>query len=321
MKTKSWFNITVLAGVGTAALVTGSHRASGASGGGDALPAGEIVQKSREAYAALSSYSDSGTVSSEMDSRKTTLTFNIRLQRPILYRIDWAPEPPPRSAEPAAKWVAQFNKGAVWSDGSGDYLLAAAPGEQTNAAARKMPNMNQALTHAAGLSWSAASAVPEAFFHQDLGDVFIAPVFSGRYPLQNEKDGRLGDVDCYVVSSVLDFSKIPDNHGKPGTASTLLWIGKGDFLIHQTRTKYVEKVASNGPPTEQAVDDAIKKSLEMQHKPVTPEAIAAMRPQMREIMKQVQTTLKAGFESGVVTTQTHEDIVVNKKFAPADFNR
>ena len=184
-----------------------------------------------------------------------------------------------------------------------------------------MPNMNQALTHAAGLSWSAASAVPEAFFHQDLGDVFIAPVFSGGYPLQNEKDGRLGDVDCYVVSSVLDFSKIPDNHGKPGTASTLLWIGKGDFLIHQTRTKYVEKVASNGPPTEQAVDDAIKKSLEMQHKPVTPEAIAAMRPQMREIMKQVQTTLKAGFESGVVTTQTHEDIVVNKKFAPADFNR
>ena len=130
MKTKSWFNITVLAGVGTAALVTGSHRASGASGGGDALPAGEIVQKSREAYAALSSYSDSGTVSSEMDSRKTTLTFNIRLQRPILYRIDWAPEPPPRSAEPAAKWVAQFNKGAVWSDGSGDYLLAAAQGSR-----------------------------------------------------------------------------------------------------------------------------------------------------------------------------------------------
>jgi len=59
----------------------------------------------------------------------------------------------------------------------------------------------------------------------------------------------------------------------------------------------------------------------MQNKPATPETIAAMRPQMKTIMKQVQTTLKSGFESGVVSTQTHQNIVVNEKFSPADFTR
>jgi hypothetical protein len=38
-------------------------------------------------------------------------------------------------------------------------------------------------------------------------------------------------------------------------------------------------------------------------------------------MKQVQTTLKSGFESGLVSTQTHENIVVNEKLSPADFAR
>jgi hypothetical protein len=35
----------------------------------------------------------------------------------------------------------------------------------------------------------------------------------------------------------------------------------------------------------------------------------------------VQSTLKSGFESGVVSTQTHENISVNQKFSPADFAR
>jgi hypothetical protein len=67
------------------------------------------------------------------------------------------------------------------------------------------------------------------------------------------------------------------------------------------------------------MDEAITKSLKMQNKPVTPEAIAAMRPMMKTIMNQVQSTLKSGFESGVVYTQTHENIVVNQKYSPVYF--
>jgi hypothetical protein len=40
---------------------------------------------------------------------------------------------------------------------------------------------------------------------------------------------------------------------------------------------------------------------------------------MEVIMKQVQTTLQAGFEAGLVSTQTHENIEVNPTLTAADF--
>jgi outer membrane lipoprotein-sorting protein len=316
MKTMTWLRVKLAAGVGAAALLPGglATMAISQTGGGDKLTAQEIAGKSRAAYAALSSYSDSGTVVSEMAGQTNTRTFNTRLQRPNLYRIDW-------TQGTGIKGVAFGpDKGVVWSDGSADYLLTPAAGQEKNAKPQKIQTMKQAFTRAAGPSWSAAPTIPGAFFKEDLGDVFVAPVASGRYPLQKEQDAKVGDVDCYVVSSVIDFSKIPEK-GKSGTASTMLWIGKQDFFIHQCRTRYVEKVDSSAPPSEQAIDEAIKRSLAMQNKPATPEAIDAMRPQMKAIMKQVQSTLKSGFESGVVLTQTHENIVVDQKFSPADFAR
>jgi hypothetical protein len=315
MKATTSLKLQSAVGVVLAVLLAGSAASPAPSQtSGNDLTAQEIAGKSRDAYAALSSYSDSGTVVSEMAGQKNTLAFKTRLQRPNLYRIDW-------TQSPELKGVPSSNKGTVWSDGAADYSLTAAPGTEQNAKPQKMRNMKESLTHVAGLSWSTASAIPGAFFNQDFGDVFVAPVASGRHPLQKEQDAKVGDVECYVVSSVIDFSKIPDNKGKPGIASTILWIGKKDFLIHQSRTRYVEKVDSNTPPSDQAIDDAIKKSLKAQNKPATPEAIAAMRPQMKAIMKQVQTTLKSGFESGVVFTQKHENIVVNESLSPTDFTR
>ena len=311
MKTMTWLKLKFAIGMGVAGLLAGSAATIALSqidNGG--LTAQNIAEKSRDAYAALSGYSDSGTVITEIGNQKITTTFNLRLQRPNLYRIDWT-----------QTGGLATTKGSVWSDGAGDYSLMAdpmgmsAPGQ--SAKLKKMPNMKTTLTLAAGVSASSASTIPGAFFNQEAGDVFIAPVASGRHPLQKEPDAKVGDVDCYVVSSTLDFSKIPDNSGKPGTASTTLWIGKADFLIHQCRTKYVEKADASA--SDQAIDDAIKKSLEIQKKPVTPEAIAAMRPQMAAIMKQVQASLKSSFESGVVFTQTHENIVPNPKLSPTDF--
>jgi outer membrane lipoprotein-sorting protein len=312
MKTMTWLKVICAAGAGVAALLAGCKARTSQTSGDDQATAREIAGKSRDAYAALSSYSDSGRVVSEMTGQKHTLTFHTRLQRPSLYRIDWTHEPGLR--------VYGSDDGVAWSDGSGDYLLTAAAGEEKNAQPKKMQNIKMALAAATGQSWSAASTIAGAFFGQELGDVFITPVASGRYPLKKEKDAKAGGVDCYVVSSTMDLSKAPEK-SKPGTASTTLWIGKRDFLIHQTRTKYVEKVDASAPPGDSAIDEAIKKSLEMQHKPATPETIAAMRPQMKTIMKQVQATLKSGFESGVVFTQTREDIVVDEKFTPADFTR
>jgi RNA polymerase sigma factor (sigma-70 family) len=310
LKIMTYAKLKFALGITAGILLTGGAVTVAVSqtGGGDNPPAKEIAGRSRDAYAALSSYSDSGTVVAEIAGQNVTTTFNIRLQRPNLYRIDWSQTTGPFTS-----------KGVVWSDGSGDNLqinapdfLVAAAGQKKNDKPQKMPNLKTALALAVPLSGSAASTIPGTFFNQNLGD-FAAPAASGRYPLKKEKDAKVGDVDCYVVSSeMIDLSKVPDI-GKPGSVSTTFWIGKRDFLIHQTRTRYVEKTDSS----DQAIDEAIKKSLKMQNKPVTPEAVAAMRPQMKTIMEQ----LKSGFESGIVYTQTHENIVVNEKFSPADFAR
>lgn len=306
--------LKLVAGAGTAVLLAGGAATvavSQTAGGGGELTAVDIAGRTRDAYAALSGYNDSGKVVSEMSDQSNSLKFNIRLQRPNLYRIDWTQAAADRGAVPP-------NNGVVWSDGSGDYLQTTADEPRKNAQPQNMHNMKMALAHATGFSWSVAAAIPGVFFNQDFGDVFVAPAIAGRYPLQKEKDGKVGKADCYVVSTVMDLSKVP-NSGKPGTVSAMLWIGKKDFLIYQTRTRYVEKVDDNAVSSDQAIDDAIKKSLQLQNKPVTPEAIAAMRPQMKAIMKQVQTTLKAGFKAGIVMTQTHENISVDQKFSPADF--
>ncbi len=309
MKIMTWMKLKFAAGVGVAALLAGGVATVAISQtSGDDKLAQEIVAKSHDAYAALSSYSDSGAVVSQIAGQNVTTTFTTRLQRPNLYRIDWTQ---------TAGTVT--SKGIVWSDGSGDNLqiiapdfLTAATGQKKNDKPQKMPNMKTALAVATPLSGFAASTIPGTFFKQDLGD-FTGPAASGRYPLKIENDAKVGDVDCYVVSSeMIDLSKVP-NIGKPGKVSTMFWIGKKDFLVRQTRTRYVEKADSS----DQAIDEAIQKSLKMQNKPVTPEAVAAMRPQMKAIMEQ----LKSGFESGVVFTQTHENIVVNQNFSRADFAR
>jgi len=110
MKTKTWLKGIGAAGVGVAALLAGGavRMAISQTAGGDKATAQEIAGRSREAYAALSSYSDSGTVIWEMAGQNFTLTFNTRLQRPNLYRVDWT--------------QVMGLKGVVWSDGSGDYL-------------------------------------------------------------------------------------------------------------------------------------------------------------------------------------------------------
>jgi RNA polymerase sigma factor (sigma-70 family) len=143
MKTMTWLKLKFAAGVGVAALLAGGVATVAISQtGGDDKLAQEIVAKSHDAYAALSSYSDSGTVVSQIAGQNVTTTFNTRLQRPNLYRIDWA--------QTAGTFTS---KGVVWSDGSGDNLQITAPdfltatiGQKKNDQPQKMPNMKTART-------------------------------------------------------------------------------------------------------------------------------------------------------------------------------
>jgi RNA polymerase sigma factor (sigma-70 family) len=310
MKMMTWMKLKFAAGVGVAALLAGSAVtvAISQTSGDDQLKPQEIAKQAQAAYAALSSYSDTGTAASEGGGQTQTTIFNIRLQRPNLYRIDWT-----------GTGGFYTSKGIVWSQGTGDFFEMGAAGQEKNAQPQKMKDMQMALASATGVSGQAAATIPGTFFNQSWGDV-LKVAASGRSQLEKEGDERVGAVDCSVISSMLDpkklpgQGKIPNNGGQVGTMTTTLWIGKQDHLIHQSRMTM--DGATIALPQES--DANLKTILERQNKPVTPEAIAVLRKEMETINKQAQSALSSG---KFVFTQTHENIVVNHRFSPADFAR
>ena len=296
----TWLKIKFAVGVGVAVLLAGGAAtvAISQSGTDDEWTPQEIAKQSQDAYAALSSYSDSGTVMAERGGANIKTVFNIRLQRPNLYRIDWT-----------QTGGSYTSKGVVWSDGSGDFFVMETAGQEKNAQPEKMENMQMALASATGVSSSAAATIPRIFFKQNRGDVLSLAVL-GRTRLKKESDAQAGGVDCFVVSSVLDPVKMPNNMGTAGTTTTTLWIGKRDHLIHQTRIS-VEGMSLTLP---RQSDADIQATLERLKKPATPEAIAAWR-------RQTETSSRKAQSSKYVYIQTDENISLNKNFSPADFAR
>jgi outer membrane lipoprotein-sorting protein len=187
------------------------------NGGNGALTARQIAQQAQEAYAALDSYSDFGTVVAENGGANIKTDFEILLQRPHQYWVHWIQTTDERYT----------GRGAAWSGGRGDFIIMAKAGLKATFKPQKVCSMGKALT----LGGAASSTIPGAFFSQEADDVLEA-LASGRCPLKKECDEKIGDVDCYVLTAVLH----------PGTAATTLWIDKRDYLIRQKRTaegKYV----------------------------------------------------------------------------------
>jgi RNA polymerase sigma factor (sigma-70 family) len=306
MKTLTWLKLKLAAGVGVAVLLAAGVAtvAISQTSNEDKLTPQEIAKQAQSAYAALSSYSDNGTAVTKGGGQTGTTTFNIRLQRPNLYRVDWT-----------QTGGSYTSKGVVWSDGNGDYFEMGAAGQEATFKPQKMNDLQQALAAGTGVSGQASSTIPGTFFKQNWGDA-LGIFASGRYQFKKEGDAKVGDVDCHVISSVIDPAKLPgqgklpNNRGKVGTITTTLWIGERDHLIHQTRTTM--EGATITLPRES--DSDIKTILERQNKPATPEAIAALRTELEQSMKLAQG-------AKYVFTQTHENIVVNPRFTPADFAR
>lgn len=189
---------------------------------GDNLPPGEIIKRAQQKYASLTSYSDEGKTVAILNGTTITTAFTIRLARPNLYRIDW--EQPVHAS--------YTNKGAVWSAGEGDFL-------RMGSAAEKQASQEMALGSATGISGGAAATIPGTFFKMNWGNRLGGSVSSEK----PQPDQKVGDVDCYVLTS--------DSKGRTRT----LWIGKQDFLIHQVRNvtsaaamKTVRAEAAKGQP-------------------------------------------------------------------------
>jgi len=259
MKTMTWMKLKFALGLGMAAFLTGGVATELAlhAAGTDALTAEQILKKSQEAYASMTSYSDDGKTVASLSGKTFTTTFNIKLERPDYYRIEWEQAVSP----------SYTSGGKAWSAGQGDFLELAHAGGP-----KKQQDKDTALAGATGVSGGAAATVPGTFFKMNWGNQ-LGGSFAQSKQLADEK---VGDADCYVFETE-----------SKGIAQTL-WIGKKDFLIHQKRS------VSN--------TEAVKNAMEMAEK-----ATGFKTP--------------SSPQGSIVSTETHEHIVVNPKFTPADFER
>ena len=269
MKIMTWLKIKFAVGVSVATLLAGGAAtvAISQTSSGDNQTTAEIFKKAQETYAALTSYSDEGKTVAVLNGTTVTHTFAIKLARPNLYRIEWE-----QNTE-STGFKTGVNKQFVWSEGKGDFLeMFGKPAKQAS--------LKNALSSAAGISGCASATLPGTFFKMVLGSgPSLVNQAGGATGLKQQAAEKVGEVDCYVFADELKGRK------------RTIWIGKQDFLIHQTRT------VTSAAAMKAIMADAAKRNPE----------IAARMPKKEY--------------TDSTSTETHEHIVVNQTFSPSDFAR
>jgi RNA polymerase sigma factor (sigma-70 family) len=233
MKTMMWLKIRFVAGVGAIALIAAGVATVAISQTSNPTEpsAQEIIKRSQETYAALSSYCDDGTSFGDVGGRDIAPNrFSIKLSRPNLYRIDWTRD---------LGFYSQT--GLVWSAGSGDFSKMNGTSSPTTNA-----SMEMALAGATGVSGGAAASIPGTFFKMNWGNKLSAAMQSAT----RQPDEKIGEIDCYVLSQ-----------SKDGRSETM-WIGKQDFLIRR-----IENTTS-AAVTKASLEEVAKRHPEM-HLPTT----------------------------------------------------
>ncbi len=322
MKTMTWLKIKFALVVGTSALLAGGAAtvAISQTSDGDKLTVQEIAKQAVDAYVGLSSYQDTGKVVSEGAGQTTETTFNIRLQRPDFYRIDWTQTGKSiNSASPLKMQTMQPAKGIVWNDGSGNYFVTDAANKIDFAKPQKMQTAQLALGAADGVSGSATAEIPGIFFNQNWGSQ-LAVISSPRAHVKRLSDEKIAATDCYVIEISFDLMEQPhDTNISSAKMTTQFWIGKQDHFIRQIKSTSENAEVTQIKDEDLKINDAsLKAILERQGKTATPEAIAAIHAAMEKSIKALQGKKVI---RKYILTQTDENISVNQKFSPSDFQR
>jgi hypothetical protein len=229
-----------------------------------AAAAPDIIAKLAAKYAGLTSLAVTGRVITDIDMSggktpaappKTddskydlgqpgkVTTFNIRLARPDLYRVEWS----------QIMSESYTQKGAAWSSGKGDFLLLA--GQQRAITG----GMDMALASATGVSGGVASTLPPVFFQhktsqlQGLANLVLLP------------EEKIGDDSCYVLSGEMNGQKL------------IFWITK-DYVLKQKKM-----VLGGEMKIPEMSDEDVKKALSATGQATTPEAIANMKTMMKSM--------------------------------------
>ena len=142
----TWMKLKFAIGAGLLAMLAGTAVTSAISNSSsDEKPTIlEIAQKSHKIYAGLTSYRDDGMVQTSGAGTTSTTTFNIRMQRPNLYRVDWV--------QTGGSFTST---GSVWSDGTDNYFTMGTDKNPKTDQPQKMASMQ-------GIAIARATAIARA---------------------------------------------------------------------------------------------------------------------------------------------------------------
>jgi RNA polymerase sigma factor (sigma-70 family) len=228
-KAAIWTKCKISIGIGAAVLLTGLTAVVALSGKNPNMEtdsvaiaesdptAAAILHTVFESYRSLSNYSDVGLSREDATIRKQTTAFSIQLGRPDLYRIEWKHS------------INDAYDGAIWSSGQGNFELLTDP-RFTNAPQlsppiyQRLKNREAALDAVGNLSGGAAWTIPPLFFGH-LGNGGFG-LIGQSCDFRQGHDEKINGVDCYVLTGHLKVT---------ADLPVTLWIGKGDFLVHQSR--------------------------------------------------------------------------------------
>ncbi len=231
MKTMTWLKLKFALGV-TAGIILAAGVATVAVSKGnddDGLTARQILQRLHNAYAALTSYSDTGTSTGTVGTKTVPpITYSTKLARPNLYRIEWQQD-----------YGFFVQTGMVWSAGSGNFLKMT-----SESSPEREPNMEGSLGGATGISGGAAGSIPGTFFKQNWGNINM-------HSPSREPDAAVGGIDCYVLTQ------------SGGGRTQTIWIGKRDFLVRQIENDTTAKALNA------MLDAEAKKNPELRNAPHT----------------------------------------------------
>ncbi len=233
----------------------------------DDLSPTEILSRVSAAYKSMKTYKLEGTAFYDGTANgakiRTERSFTILLKKPNQYLTSWLQKDllSPGKAE----------RGAVWSDGTQPYIYM----DAMNAYA-KMTNEEAALAHGV----SGGFSVPWLF----ISGAQNKSTFARFHNVKIEKSEKIGEEECYVVSSQSVFSK-----------KETLWISKRSYLIR----KYEHSLE---PPEEgiqmpEMTDEEAIDAIKAMGKKVTEEN----KRNLRNIMKESRKILRTIKLKGTIT--------------------
>jgi RNA polymerase sigma factor (sigma-70 family) len=168
----------------------------------DDLTPTNLIAKVARAYAALTSYRDTGSTVHRYGDEEWTDTFTMRLARTNYYRIEHI-----TAAHPFSQTYR------YWSDG------------ETNFSESTVTSLRLTLERTFSNFSCGGSTVPAVFFKEVWGNELmnLEITYGSNLCLVRLPDEKIGGVDCYVLSRTNSVDDLT------------MWVGKEDFLIRRGR--------------------------------------------------------------------------------------